>query len=180
MSGIHPRRATGSSQHLRGESIHGTQRERRTARVLEGKAPFVHLVLLHMPTRQVVHVARAVNLHGEVRGIERPLFPNENVEVVVRGVHARVALGTDGRAEDDEVLGDARVDDVHRAHRAPSVVEHPLRGVGVEGDDGGRVFRGEVGDDVGDNSVNVIWVCLDRILGEGVEGLGIEDIPAVL
>jgi len=30
------------------------------------------------------------------------------------------------------VLGDARVDDVHRAHRAARVVEHPFRAVRVE------------------------------------------------
>lgn len=35
------------------------------------------------------------------------LLAGEDVEVVVGGVATGVALGTDGRAEDDEVLGDA-------------------------------------------------------------------------
>ena len=72
------------------------------------------------------------------------------------------------------------MDDVHRTHRAASVADHPLGRVGVQSDDRRRVFRGEVGDDVGDNSVDVIRMCLDRVLSKGMEGLGIEDIPAVL
>ena len=35
------------------------------------------------------------------------LGPRQDVEVVVGCVPARVALGADGGAEDDEVLGDA-------------------------------------------------------------------------
>ena len=127
-----------------------------------------------------MHVARAVDLHVQVRGVERPLFPNEDVEVVIGGVHTSVAFGTERRAEDDEVLRNACVDDVHRTHRAASVADDPLGRVCVQSDDGGWVLRGEVGDNVGDDSVNVVRVCLDRVLGEGVEGLGIEDIPAVL
>ena len=127
-----------------------------------------------------MHVARAVDLHVQVRGVERPLFPNEDVEVVIGGVHTSVSFGTERRAEDDEVLRNACVDDVHRTHRAASVADHPLGRVGVQSDDRRRVFRGEVGDDVGDNSVDVIRMCLDRVLSKGMEGLGIEDIPAVL
>ena len=127
-----------------------------------------------------MHVARAVDLHVQVRGVERPLFPNEDVEVVIGGVHTSVAFGTERRAEDDEVLRNACVDDVHRTHRAASVADDPLGRVFVQSDDGGWVLRGEVGDNVGDDSVNVVRVCLDRVLGEGVEGLGIEDVPAVL
>ncbi len=140
----------------------------------------MHLVLLNVPTWQVVHGARTVDLHGEIRGIERPLLPNEDVEVVVGSVHAGVALGTEGRAEDDEVLGDARVDDVHRTHCTTGVADHSLGGIGVEGDDRRRVLRGEVGDDMRDNGVDVVRMRLDRVLGEGMEGLGGENIPAVL
>lgn len=36
-----------------------------------------------------------------------PLLPRQDVEVVVRGVAARVALGADRRPENDQVLRDA-------------------------------------------------------------------------
>ena len=42
----------------------------------------------------------------------------KNVEVVVRSVSARVALSAERRAEDNEILGDARVNDIHRTLKA--------------------------------------------------------------
>ena len=86
----------------------------------------MHFVLLGYAATHEVYVTRLVALHLERTRLERPLLADEDVEVVVRGVEARVALGAERRAKDDEVLGDARVDDVHRAHRAAGVVEHPL------------------------------------------------------
>ena len=86
----------------------------------------MHLVLLGYTATHEVHVTRLVALHLQRARLERPLLADEDVEVVVGGVEARVALGAERRAKDDEVLGDARVDDVHRAHRAAGVVEHPL------------------------------------------------------
>ena len=108
----------------------------------------MHLVLLGDAAAHEVHVAGAVPLHFERTRLERPLLPNEDVEIVVGGVQARVALGTKRRAKDDEVLGDAGVDDVHRAHRAARIAEHPFGAVGVDGDARGRVGRGDVGEDV--------------------------------
>ena len=128
----------------------------------------------------MVHAPRRVPLHLQVWRAERPLLANQYIEVVVRGVHAGVTLSTERCPEDDEVLGDARVDDVHRTHGAAGIAEHPLGGVGVEGEDGGRVLGSEVGYDVGDDSVDVVWVRLDRVLRESVESFRSEDIPAVL
>ena len=180
MSGIHPRHAERANISIFPKKGYTRRRRRRTTRVLKSEAAFVHLVLLDVPTRQVVHVAGAVDLHGEARGAERPLLSDKDVEVVVRGVHAGVTLSTERCPEDDEVLGDARVDDVHRTHGAAGIAEHPLGGVGVEGEDGGRVLGSEVGYDVGDDSVDVVWVRLDRVLRESVESFRSEDIPAVL
>ena len=151
-----------------------------TSGVLEREAALVHLVLLDVPARKMVDLAGAVDLHLQLGRVERPLLADEDVEVVVGGVHAGVALRAHGGAEDDEVLGDARVDDVHRAHRAAGVAQHPLGGVGVQGDRGGRVFGGEVGDDVGDYGVDVIWMGGDGRLREFVQIAGVEDIPPVL
>ena len=140
----------------------------------------MHLVLLDVPTRQVVHIAGTVDLHGEVGGIERPLFPNKDVEVVVGGVHAAVAFRANRGAEDDEIFSDASVDDVHGTHSTTRVVKHPFGGVGIQGNDRRRVLRSEVGDDVGNDSIDVVWMRLDRVLGECMKGLGGEDVPAVL
>jgi hypothetical protein len=97
-----------------------------TLRELQRPAPLVHLVLLHRPADEVVHRALGVPLHDERVPRRRPLLTLEDVEVVVRRVPARVSLGAQRRAEHDQVLGHARVQDVHAAHGAAGVVEDPL------------------------------------------------------
>ena len=92
----------------------------------------MHLVLFGDTTAHEVHVTRSIPLHLQRARLERPLLTDKNVEVVIGGMKARVALRAERRAKDDEVLGDARVDDVHRAHRAAGIVEHPLGAVRVE------------------------------------------------
>lgn len=98
----------------------------RTPCIFHRPASFVHFVLLGDATTHKVHVARPIPLHLERTGLERPLLADEDVEVVVGGVEARVPLRAERRAKDDEVLGDAGVYDVHRAHRAARIVEHPF------------------------------------------------------
>jgi hypothetical protein len=55
----------------------------------------------------VVHAALRVDLGLVLAGHVGQLHAREDVEVVVGGVAARVALGADRGAKDDEVLGDA-------------------------------------------------------------------------
>ena len=77
------------------------------AGVLESEAGGLHLVLLDLAALQVVDGAGGVDLGLEGAGQVGELGAGEDVEVVVGGVAAGVALGADGGAEDDEVLGDA-------------------------------------------------------------------------
>lgn len=77
------------------------------AGVLEGEARLGHLVLLDDAAVQVVHGAGRVDLGRVLAGHVRLLDAREDVEVVVGGVAAGVALGANGSAEDDEILGDA-------------------------------------------------------------------------
>ena len=128
----------------------------------------------------MVHVTRLVHLPLIRARTEGPLLTHQDVKVVVRGVHARVPLRTERRTEDDEVLRDARVNKVHRAHGTARVVEHPLGGVGVQADLRGRVRRGEVRVDVVDDRGHVARVRGDGGLRDLVQALGVEDIPAVL
>ena len=140
----------------------------------------MHLILLHMASWQVVHTASGVPLHLQLGWCEGPLLADEDVEVVVGGVHACVALGADGGAEDDEVLGDAGVDNVHATHGTAGIVEHPLGRVGVDGNDAWGVLSREVGDDVGNDGVDVIWVFVYGCLCQVTEVFRREDIPPVL
>jgi len=140
----------------------------------------VHLVLLGDATTHEVHVAWPVPFHLERAGLERPLLADEDVEVVVGGVEARVALGAEGRAKDDEVLGDARVDDVHRAHRAARVVEDPFGAVRVDREARAWVGRGEIGDDVGDHARRVVGRHGESGQLELVEMDGIKEVPSIL
>jgi len=41
------------------------------------------------------------------------------------GIGTSVAFGSDGCSEDDDVLGDGGVDEVHSAHSSTSIVEDP-------------------------------------------------------
>ena len=86
----------------------------------------MHLVLLGDATAHEVHVARAVPFHLKRTRLERPLLADKNMEIVIGRVQTRVALGAKWGAKDDEVLCDAGVYNVHRAHRAACVVEHPF------------------------------------------------------
>lgn len=64
--------------------------------VLEGEARAVHLVLLDLAADQVVHGTGGVLLGLEGSGDIGQLLAVQDVEVVVRGVTAGVALGADG------------------------------------------------------------------------------------
>ena len=179
ISGIHPAPQRIREQNSRRETQIDMQ---HTSGVLERKAPLVHLVLLDMPSWQMVHAPRRVPLHLQFRRAERPLLPHKNIEVVVGGMQPRVSLRAEGRPEHNEVLSDARVDDVHRAHRAARVAQDPLGGVGVDGHAARGVLGAEVVLDVLDHEPDVVrlWRGCDRGLRELVQALGVEDVPLVL
>ena len=187
MGGIHPRYSPTVSDFVPCRDTlqrlcKDSGRRTLTSSVLEREAALVHLVLLDVPTGKMVHVTRAVDLHLELGRVEGPLLTDEDVEVVIGGVHACVALGADGGAEDDEVLGNAGVDDVHGTHGAAGVVKHPLARVGVERDLCGGIGCGEVLDDEVYHRRRVIWLwcCGNGSLCELVQFFGVEDVPTVL
>lgn len=103
-----------------------------------------------------MHAPRRIALHRQIGRGKRPLFTDEDIEVVVRSVHSRMALCSNRRAEHDKVLGDAGVDNVHGTHRAARVVEHPLLRVWVECYLCGGVGLCEVGDDVRGHESGII------------------------
>ena len=84
------------------------------------------------------------------------MFSNENVKVVVGSVNPRVALGAKGCTEDDEVFGNAGMDDIHGTHGTTCIVEHPFTLVGIESNFLRRIGKGEVLNDVGDHSSSVV------------------------
>lgn len=141
----------------------------------------MHLVLLSDATTHEVHVAGPVPFHLERARLERPLLADEDVEVVVRRVETRVTLRAERRPEDDEVLRDARVHDVHRAHRPARVVEDPLRAVGVDRHaPRARVRRGEIRDDVRDHTRRVVGRGGERGQLKLVQVDRIKDVPSIL
>lgn len=85
---------------------------------------------------------------------------------------SRVSLCAERGPENNEVLGDGGVDDVHSAHGAAGVVEDPFFvSVYVIG-----VRLGEVRGDVVDYGAGVVAVGGDGGLREGVELGGVEDV----
>lgn len=74
--------------------------------VLKRETRRVHLVLLDLATTEMVHGTGGVGLGFVGTGDVGELGAVQDVEVVVRGVTASVALGSNSGAEDDQVLGD--------------------------------------------------------------------------
>ena len=66
--------------------------------VLKREARLIHLVLLDLATDEVVHASGRVDLRLELAGDVGELGALEDVEVVIGGVAASVALGSDGGA----------------------------------------------------------------------------------
>ena len=87
----------------------------------------MHFVLSRHTPFHEVDIAGTVDGLGEFARLEDPLLALEDVEIVVGGVKTGVPFGSKWGSENDQVLGDRGVDDVHCAHRAPGVVENPLR-----------------------------------------------------
>lgn len=79
--------------------------------------------------------------------------------------------------EDDQVLGDGGVDDVHGTHGTTSVVEHPL--LIVVHVRSNAVALVQLVDDVLDNSLSIVAVSADGALGQIVKVLGIEDVEGL-
>lgn len=140
----------------------------------------MHLVLLGDTTAHEVHVTRSVPLHLERARLECPLLSDEDMEVVVGGVKARVALRAERRTKDDEVLGDARVDDVHRAHRAAGIVEHPFGAVRVDRYACVGVGGGQIGEDVRDHAGCVVGGRGESGELQLVEMDRVENVPSIL
>jgi len=128
----------------------------RTSRVLHCEAALVHFVLLHYSPWHEVHHPRRIPLHLKLSRLECPLLSDKNMEVIIRGENPRMSLRSKRRTEDDEVLGDARVDDIHSTHRPSGIVKYPFIFVGVESHLGARVCFGEVFYDVVNHAGGVI------------------------
>lgn len=129
--------------------------------VLKSEASFRHLVLLDLTTAQVVDRTLGISLGLVLAGDVSLLLAVQDVEVVVGGMAAGVALSADRSTEDNQVLRDRGVDDVHGAHGATGIVEDPVL---LDIDDVGRQLRRELVDDVLDGRARVVAVVLDTAL----------------
>lgn len=130
-----------------------------------------HLVASGNTAAHEVHVSRAVDAGLELADLIRVLFSLDDGEVIVRKETSRVALGSDGRSEDDEVLSDRAVQQSHLSHGSSSNVEDPLL-VGVD----------VLGIDLGELSGDAMDFSLDRDVhlgsfsGNLVEHIRVEDV----
>lgn len=111
------------------------------------------------------------------------MFTNQDIKVVVRGVKSSVSFCTERGAEDDEILCDRGMNDVHGTHGTAGVVEHPFFLVGVDGDFVGRlrVSLREVCDNMVDDGWHVVLRrSSNGVLRDRMQELRGEDIPPIL
>jgi len=115
----------------------------------------MHFVLFCNSPREEMNVTGLVSLHLKCAGFKRPLFADQDMEVIICSVQSGMALRAKGSSKDDEIFRDGRVDDVHGTHGASGVVEDPFRGVGIDNNNtrGSGVGCGEVRYDVLDHAI---------------------------
>jgi hypothetical protein len=100
-------------------------------RQLQSPASLMHLILFDSSSLQMMHASLWIALHDKTVRRSSPLFPFQDVEIVVRGMTARMPFRSQRCAEDDEVFCYGGVEDVHGAHCSTGVVEEPFRLVGA-------------------------------------------------
>ena len=115
----------------------------------------MHLVLLRYTAWHEVDHAWSIPFHLKLTGSESPLFSNKNMEVIVCCVNASVSLGSKWCTEYNKVFCDARVNNVHRAHRTSSIIKHPVL-VGIKAYFIIRVRFREIRDDMCDHASGVV------------------------
>lgn len=115
------------------------------AKRTEGVGLGGHLVASGDTTGHQVEVTSLEDAGLKLADLIRVLLTLNDGEVVVRKEASRVALGSNGRSEDDEVLGDGAVQQSHVSHGSSSNVEDPLLvGVNVLGIDLGELLSDAV------------------------------------
>lgn len=80
----------------------------------------------------MVYASRWISFHLQASWLESPLFTDENIEIVVYGMEPSVPFGAQRRSENEYVLCNTGVDDIHSAHSTASIVEDPFGFVGVD------------------------------------------------
>lgn len=151
-----------------------------TSSILESEATLVHFVLLNMSSGKVVDGTGRVSFNLQTARSECPLLSNEDVKVVVGGVQTAVAFRTERGAENDQVLGDTSMDDVHGTHSTTGIVEHPFVHISVDTNLRRGIGLRKIPDDVVDHSSSVVGVGLNGRLRQFVQGFGLKDIPPIL
>ena len=104
------------------------------------------------------------------------LSSGQDGEVVVCHVDSRMALSTAGAPEEDQVLGDGRVQDDHGAGGATGHVEHETAGVVVLDD--ARVFDLEIVDHHAEQPVDIVAMLCDCSPGDFLKLDWIESMEA--
>lgn len=133
--GPHGRQVEGAGDGVaEAEEHHGRD---PAARVLEGEAVLGDLVALDVAADQVVDAARRVDLGRVLARLVGPLLARQDVKVVVGRVSSRVALGADGRAKNDQILGYACV----KKTRLAKLVAGKCRKLGIGGMGGSAVMH---------------------------------------
>lgn len=71
-------------------------------------------------------ITSSVDFLAEATRSESPLFSLEDMEEIIGGVETTVTLCAQGCTEEDKILSDAGMNDVHGPHGAARVVEDPF------------------------------------------------------
>lgn len=140
-----------------------------------------HHILLDRAAPQMVDTSRRIMFCLERTCRERILATRQDVEVVVCGVSSSVTLGSNGSSEEDQVLGDGSMNDVHASHSTTGIVKHPF-GFGTEMilvEIGGCFgVSTELEKNVVKDGAGIAWVLGNSGGGDLVDLLAVEDVEA--
>ena len=173
--GIHPKWSNINENML----LYSEITRAHTSSVFKRPTSFVHLILPHHAAFHKIHLPRAIYNFLQLTRIKYPLLPDENMEIIVRGMYTRMTFRTERRAKDDKILGDTGMDNIHSSHSTSGVVKNPFL-LEVEVNIRRGVRLGEVGYNMVDHPLCVIWGSCDSWLGYFAEDVEVENIKIFL
>ena len=132
----------------------------------------------------MVHVTWPIDLWFKVTRSIGTLLANKDMEVIICSMSSGVTFCANRRSEEDQVLGEGGVKDIHSTHCATGIVEEPFRAVSkrvlIHSSGNSRVQSEQTRPNILEHGGGVLMIDGNNIFGNLVDFDRIKDIPTGL